>query len=288
MLQEQTSQTTSFPINYIYTSNTDAPPLLCLHGVTRAWQSFLPLLPTLALRWQVYATDHRGHGKSGRAESYFTMDYVSDAVCFLREEIRRPTVLYGHSLGAMVAAAVAAEAPELVRAIILEDPPFETMGARIERYVMYPYFVALESLAQKGASNGQSLSQLVKALGAIEVNTANGPTPLRNVRDASALRFTAKCLQQLDPAVMTPIAQARWLHGYDVRKIFAHIQCPTLVMQADANMGGMLTDEDAALLEQTVADVTRVKVSGIGHQIHTMAPDVALRIVLGFLETLFA
>ena len=28
--------------------NAAAPPLLCLHGVTRGWQSFLPLLPTLA------------------------------------------------------------------------------------------------------------------------------------------------------------------------------------------------------------------------------------------------
>ncbi|MBL8204618.1 MAG: alpha/beta hydrolase [Blastocatellia bacterium] len=286
MLTERTFNAGPLQLNYIRTDNTDAPPLLCLHGVTRGWQSFLPLFPTLALRWQVYATDHPGHGKSGRADSYRAADYVPSAVRFLREEIQRPAIIYGHSLGAMVAAALAAEAPELVRAIILEDPPFETMGNRIERYVMYPYFVALESLAQNGASNGLSLSQLVEALGAIEITTTNGPTPLRNVRDASALRFTAKCLQQLDPAVMTPIAQARWMHGYDFRTIIARIQCPTLLMQADANAGGMLTDDDATLMEQTVADVTRVKLSGIGHQIHTMAPDVALRLALGFLESL--
>jgi pimeloyl-ACP methyl ester carboxylesterase len=93
-----------------------------LHGLARGWQSFLPLIPTLALRWQVYALDQRGHGKSERANSYFAIDYVPDIVGFLRHEIRRPTVLYGHSLGAMVAAAVAAEAIDLVRAIILEDP----------------------------------------------------------------------------------------------------------------------------------------------------------------------
>ncbi len=286
MLYENRFQPESLALNFARTDNDDAPPLLCLHGVTRGWQSFLPLIPTLMLRWQVYATDHRGHGKSSRAQRYLTMDYVADAVRFLREEIQRPTVIYGHSLGAMVAAAVAAEAPELVRAIILEDPPFHTMGTRIESYVMYPYFVALESLAQKGASNGMSLPQLVEALGNIEINTANGKAPLRDVRDASALRFTAKCLQQLDPAVMTPIAQSRWLDGYDLANVAARIHCPTLVMQADASAGGMLTDEDAALLETIIADVTRVKVNGIGHQIHTAAPDVALRLALGFLETL--
>ena len=282
MLHEQTFKTEAITLNYARTENTDAPPLLCLHGVTRGWQSFLPLIPALALRWQVYAIDQRGHGKSARANSYVTIDYVKDAVHFLREEIQRPAVVYGHSLGAMVAAAVAAKAPDLVRAIVLEDPPFHTMGERIRSYVMYPYFVALESLA----SNGMSLSQLVETLGDIKINAATGMTALRNVRDASALRFTAKCLQQLDPAVMTPIAQSRWLHGYDLANIVARIQCPTLVIQADATAGGMLIDEDAEFIERTVADVARVNVSGIGHQIHTLAPDVALRIVLGFLESL--
>jgi len=282
MLHEFEFNTGAISLNYARTENEGARPLLCLHGVTRGWRSFLPLIPTLALRWQVYALDHRGHGKSGRVKSYFAIDYAPDALSFLRDEIKRPAVVYGHSLGAMVAAAVAAEAPELVRAVILEDPPFDTMGANIESYPLYPYFVALESLA--GA--GMGLPQLVEKLGAIEIDTPNGKTTLRDVRDASALRFAAKCLQQLDPAVMSPIVQSQWLRGYDLRSIAGRIQSPTLVMQADANAGGMLTDGDADLLGRTIADVTRVRLGGVGHQIHTAAPDSALRIALGFLESL--
>jgi pimeloyl-ACP methyl ester carboxylesterase len=85
---------------------------------------------------------------------------------------------------------------------------------------------------------------------------------------------------------MTPIVQSQWLKGYDLQSIASRIKSPTLVMQADANAGGMLTDEDAGLLERMIADVTRVRVSGIGHQIHAAAPDAALRIALGFLESL--
>jgi pimeloyl-ACP methyl ester carboxylesterase len=281
-LHEYTFQTAGISLNYARTANEDAPPLLCLHGVTRGWQSFLPLIPTLALRWQVYAIDHRGHGQSGRAGGYLAIDYAPDVVSFLREEIKRPAVVYGHSLGAMVAAAVAAKAPDLVRAVILEDPPFDTMGARIEDYPLYSYFSAAESLA----GNGMTIQQLVEALGKTEINTSNGKVALRTVRDASALRFTAKCLQRLDPAVMKPIVESRWLSGYDLPGIARRIQCPTLVMQADAGLGGMLTDEDALLLESLIADVTRVKVNGVGHQIHTTVPDAALRIMLGFLESL--
>jgi pimeloyl-ACP methyl ester carboxylesterase len=282
MMKEFEFQSPRISLNFARTDNPDAPPLLCLHGVTRCWQSYLPLIPALQLRWQVYAYDQRGHGLSARGAGYLVTDYVADAVRFLRDEIGRPAVVYGHSLGAMVAAALAAEAPELVRGVVLEDPPFHTMGERIESYVMYPYFVALESLA----GNGMSIPQLVEALGAIEINTANGKAPLHTVRDASALRFTAKCLQQLDPAVMSPIARGTWLEGYDVGDVISRIQCPVLLMQADASAGGMLTDADAELIEQTVADVARVKLAGIGHQIHTVAPDVALRLALGFLESL--
>jgi len=282
MLYEYQFNRGKLALNYARTDNNNAQPLLCLHGVTRSWQTFLPLIPTLALRWQVHALDHRGHGKSARAKSYFAIDYVPDAVNFLRNEIERPCVIYGHSLGAMVAAAVAAEAPDIVRAVILEDPPFDTMGARIKSYTLYPYFVALESLA----GEAMDIPQLVEKLGAIEIATPLGMTPLRDVRDASALRFTAKCLQKLDPAVMKPIVESQWLNGYDLQTIANRIQSPVLIMQADANAGGMLTDHDADLLERMIADVTRVRVSGIGHQIHTAAPDAALRIAVGFLESL--
>src|SRR5262245_38716829 len=220
MLDEFVSNTGKRKLNFARTDNNNAQPLLCLHGVTRCWQSFLPLIPTLALRWQVYALDQRGHGKSERANSYFAIDYAPDVVSFLRDEIKRPTVIYGHSLGAMVAAAAAAEETDLVRAVILEDPPFDTMGARIKSYSLYPYFVALESLA--GAET--DVPQLVEKLGAIEIDTPQGKTALRNVRDASALRFTAKCLRQLDPAVMTPIVESQWLKGYDLQTIANRIQ----------------------------------------------------------------
>src|SRR5215510_16515252 len=119
MLHEYLFKRGMLALNYARTDNNNAQPLLCLHGVTRSWQTFLPLIPTLALRWQLYALDHRGHGKSARAKSYFAIDYVPDAVSFLRDEIKHPCVIYGHSLGAMVAAAVAAEAPDLVQAVIL-------------------------------------------------------------------------------------------------------------------------------------------------------------------------
>src|SRR6187549_958433 len=88
------------------------PPLAMFHGVTRRWQSFLPIIPALATRWQIMAWDARGHGLSDRVTGYLVTDYVADAVEFVKRQFKVPGAIYGHSLGAMVALATAAAVPQ--------------------------------------------------------------------------------------------------------------------------------------------------------------------------------
>ena len=105
--------------------------------------------------------DFRGHGESARSEGrYRVVDYVEDAARFLEEEIGRPAAVYGHSLGAMVAAATAARAPGMVMAVVLEDPPFHTMGRRIRETALHGFFSALRTL-----DCGVPLEALVERLG---------------------------------------------------------------------------------------------------------------------------
>jgi pimeloyl-ACP methyl ester carboxylesterase len=87
------------------------PPLLLLHGVTRRWQDFSPVLAELSARWEVFALDFRGHGKSDRATDYRVIDYAADAVAVLQNVVGAPAIVYGHSLGAMAGAAVGAQLP---------------------------------------------------------------------------------------------------------------------------------------------------------------------------------
>src|SRR5437867_3138997 len=92
------------------------PALLLLHGVTRNGRDWENILPELTRHWRVIALDARGHGGSARAASYLLTDYIADTVRFVNEIAdSAPLVILGHSLGAMVAAAVAAELPQRVR-----------------------------------------------------------------------------------------------------------------------------------------------------------------------------
>lgn len=261
------------------------PPLLMLHGVMRRWQTFTPILPALSTRWEIHAMDFRGHGKSRRAPGrYRVVDYVEDAVSFLREKIGRPSAVYGHSLGAMVAAAAAAEAPELVTALVLEDPPFRTMGSHIRETPHHGYFSAVATIA----GSGGSISDLARRFGALEV-----PGPglsqvirVRNQRDAVGLRFTAWCLQSMDPEVLEPIVAGEWLQGYRQEEIFRAVTCPALLLQAGEAAGGMLTDEDAAQFESLAKDAVTVKFPGVPHNMHWMATETVARQALTFLEPL--
>ncbi|MBL4886066.1 MAG: alpha/beta hydrolase [Planctomycetaceae bacterium] len=271
-----------FDLNYA-SGSAGGTPLIMLHGVTRRWQSFVPVLGDLSMRWHPFALDFRGHGKSANTTAgYLVNDYVADAVRLL-EQFDEPVVLYGHSLGSMVAAAVAQQYPDHVRAIILEDPPMQAMGQEISQSVLHSFFRNMQQFTE----DQRSVGAIAKDLAEIRLQDpqTGNETRLGDVRDAASLRFTASCLQKLDSNVLFPIIQGRWMEGYDAESVFRGIRCPALLLQADISAGGMLCDEDAAMIESLVSDLTRIKFLQTGHLIHWGQTQKLINLITAFLET---
>ncbi|MCA8995602.1 MAG: alpha/beta hydrolase [Planctomycetaceae bacterium] len=261
----------------------NGPPLLLLHGVTRRWQTFLPLLPQFVLRHTVYALDHRGHGQSDRADSYLVKDYCDDVFELVRDHMTGPLRVYGHSLGAMVAAAVAAEFPDRVVGAILEDPPMETMGERIVTTPLMSMFQAYRDVAEAGGSDQDRLERISNW--EIDNPQDNSRRRMADMRDQASLRFTVSCLKQLDPHVCDPILERVWLKGFDGNAAFDAIQCPTMLLQADIRSGGMLTDDDAVRVCQNKM-ITREQFLSTPHQIHWAETQQVLNLSTNFLESL--
>ena len=254
------------------------PPLLMLHGVMRCWNDFVTLATGLSLRWQIHALDFRGHGKSDRADRYLVLDYAADVVAYLKKAVETPVVLYGHSLGALVAAAVASNFPEGVRGVVLEDPPGPLFLREMHQTPYGKLFEAMRAFA----GDPRPLGDLAKALGEIPV----GDMKLSDLRDATALRFSASCLRQLDPNVLTPLIEGRWLEGYDVPEVFGKIRCPVLLLRADDAVGGMLPAGEARQLTSYLNEGVMVEIPNVGHLLHLLAPETVLRLTSGFLESL--
>src|SRR5438094_398742 len=98
------------------------PAIVLSHSSLARSEDWENIFPRLATRYRVVAYDARGHGKSARASDYTLRSFADDALRVLREVVKAPAVLIGHSLGALSALVSAAEAPELVRGAVLEDP----------------------------------------------------------------------------------------------------------------------------------------------------------------------
>jgi pimeloyl-ACP methyl ester carboxylesterase len=284
MLTEHTHTSGDALLNYARGPSA-GPPLLLLHGVLRCWQDFLPVIPTLSYRWQVDALDFRGHGRSSpRPGAYRVVDYVEDAVSFLRHGCDEQAVLFGHSLGAMAALAAAAEVPDRCAALVLEDPPFETAGSRLSTTTAHSQFLGMQALAGPNATTAGVARQLADLQ---LTDPGTGQTNrFGDVRDPASLRFSAHCLTKLDPDVFTSLVSGRWLEGYDLDALLPRVCCPVLLLQGDAATGGMLTDEDAEKLQKELHDCTRIKLPGVGHLIHGTRTETTLRLVTAFLESL--
>jgi pimeloyl-ACP methyl ester carboxylesterase len=211
------------------------------------------------------------------------IDFVADAAAYV-ERLDEPAVIFGHSLGAMVACGVAARLPERVRALVLEDPTFEMTGRRLDESGFAETFTAY--LPHVGSN--QPVSAVARELALVQVRAPGGKgrIPLGSLRDLASLRYTAACLRQLDPTVLPLILEGQWLEGYDVPETLKRIACPTLFLQADAETGGALPDSYARELVGQIPDALLVRLPGTGHNIHSTQTEVLLRPLLPFLASL--
>ncbi|MEZ6087621.1 MAG: alpha/beta hydrolase [Pirellulaceae bacterium] len=259
----------------------NAPTLLLLHGVTRNGHDWNRLLPGLRKHWNLVVADHLGHGQSPRSDGrYRVIDYARAMSNFVRQRFDAPITIMGHSLGAMVALWIAAESPSSVSGIILEDPPFHTMGNRIADTPYRAIFTGMQAIAQRGGE----IEQMTDALAQIRIPTDDGTATLGELRDRASLRFSAESLQLVDPEIFTPLTTSRWLDDFDHESLWPRVACPVLLLQGDPNAGGAFTDADVESACNQLKNVKLIRFEGVSHQIHATCPERVLEELKSFSE----
>ncbi len=125
-------------INYGEVKN-EKPALLLIHGQMSIWEDYALILPELSKNWHIYAVDVYGHGESSHDESLYYLDANGDdLIWFIDNVIGVPTVVSGHSNGAITAAYIAAYGGKNIAGAVLEDPPvFSTEGEGWEESFAY-------------------------------------------------------------------------------------------------------------------------------------------------------
>lgn len=124
------------PARLFFTDVGNGPDIMLLHGWTCDSHDWSWQLPVFESKYRVIAPDLRGHGRSEVMPSgaYTPADYVADIEALILAGYRgRKFVLVGHSMGAQIAARLAASRPDLVHAVVSIDGAlgFDTAAARL-------------------------------------------------------------------------------------------------------------------------------------------------------------
>ncbi len=272
MLTEGTCDTGEVVLHYVRWADATArhTPLVLLHGITYSWQYWTPLFEKIGSGRLIYAVDARGHGKSGRVrDGYRLIDYPRDQQVFLRQVVKEPAVVIGHSLGAMNALTLAAENPKGVRALVLEDPPL--------------YF------GERGFGLFEPLFSRLKMLSESDLDVEGIAEEIANVMPGIPLtlaRAHAQCLIQLDPQTLGQALDGAVFASWHTDPLLTSITCPVLLLVGDVALGGALTPAEANRAEKALAACRTILMRHVGHMIHTEQPRAFAENVRTFLHSL--
>lgn len=110
-------------LSYHEWGRADGAIVLMLHGLTSSGDSWRHVGQVLGERFRVIAPDARGHGESEWTREYSYAAMTDDVAGLMDELGILAAIVVGHSMGAVTAYNLAAEQPDRVRLLVLEEMP---------------------------------------------------------------------------------------------------------------------------------------------------------------------
>jgi len=111
-------------IFYTRTGGGDKPAIVLAHGITDNGLCWHQFASDLEVGYDLVMYDAYGHGKSSRIDPKKRFDLSEDLYdLIIALKLEKPAVI-GHSMGAASAAGFAAAHPEMLSALVVEDPPW--------------------------------------------------------------------------------------------------------------------------------------------------------------------
>ena len=118
-------------IKHFYIKKGQGDPVILLHGNGENCSYFKNQINVFAEKYKVYALDTRGHGKTPRGDSPFTIrQFADDLLDFMNEHHIERTHLLGFSDGGNIAMVFAIRHPERVDRLILNGANLNAGGVR--------------------------------------------------------------------------------------------------------------------------------------------------------------
>lgn len=298
---------TGAKLHYKIICDTADTPLVLIHGQGMCGQDYQSVFEKLCKKYKIYLVDCFGHGESEKSLELYRCSVIGDAIVeLIRTEIGMPCVLSGHSSGGILAAYVAGKIPELVKGLLLEDPPFFNVqpGEFENTFVYKDSFQVIHNFLNQieeteyivyylehgyiynylgknhfGKDWAHNLAE--EAREKIKENPGKIPT----LNKVSAKSFPGFVYwNKFDYQFSESFYTGEWFDGVKQDEILKSIQCPVVYLKAKTKYGkdgvlwGANSDESADRMMSLIKNGKKIIVRS-GHDIHFEKPRYFLKTI---------
>ena len=256
-------------------------PILCVHGITANCCCWAVLAAALIPQYRVMAMDLRGRGRSDKPDTGYSLDHhIRDIDRLLDDLDIDKVVIMGHSLGAFIGLAFAAQFPDRMERLILVDG-----GGDLSKEQMDKVFIGIKP-----------------ALDRLEMVFPSEEAYLQKMREAPYIQPWSPVIEtyyryEIEPTeggVHTNIRPAHIQEeAANIRNVacatfYPKVKCDVLILRAPK---GLLSQEDILLPEEVIGKMMteipksrRFDVEGVNHYGIVFQPhDARDRAILEFL-----
>lgn len=305
MIKEKQFDTGKVTLNYAEGPD-NGKPLILIPGQAGTWRSYEKVLGALSEGFKVYAVDVRGHGGSTWTTGEYTFNNIGeDFSSFIEEVVQRPAIVSGNSSGGLIALWLAANRPELVSGIVLEDAPlFSADWPRIKSEFVYevldktatylgheggPDYEGFFRSIQRPTENGKVKELpgwLVGAMIWLIKRYEKPGEPLDIPWLPKRMRQLISTISTFDPDFSRSWVDGRIYEGLNHEEALSRVKCPVLIIHADwyrseKGLVGAMDDDDAKHALELVPDAEYVRVKA-SHVTHSAEPIRFVDLIKGF------
>jgi len=294
-------------LNYVEGPD-NVQPLILIPGQAGTWQSYEKVLGPLSKTFKVYSVDVRGHGKSTWTPGEYNFNNIGeDFTSFIKEVAQRPATISGNSSGGLIALWLAANRPELVNSIVLEDAPlFSADWPRIKSEFVYE--VLNKTATHLGNEDGPDYEGFLKS---IQRPTEDGKVkdfpgwlvnifvwlirryekpgePLDIPWMPKRMRLFFNILSSFDPDFSRSWVDGRIYEGLNHEDALSRVRCPVLIIHADwfrteKGLVGAMDDDDAEHAKEIAPHAEYVRLQ-TRHVTHSGAPEQFIELIENFAQ----
>jgi len=259
--------------------------ILCIHGLTANCHFWDCLASALSPTHKVIAMDLRGRGLSDKPPTGYSIKHHCEDIAALLEDLNiSQLVLMGHSLGAFISLAFAAQFPQRIDHLIIVDG-----GGKLSDTQMAKVFAGIKpSLDRLGQTfpTFEDYISLMKQAPFLQPWNSYMETYFRyeveEVEGGGRSRVHPKHIEE----------EIGNLKKEDSTKFYSKVLCPVLILRATK---GMLSEDDFVLpedvarrMESEIRNAKRVDLENTNHYTILFHPNsIRDQVILNFLEKQF-